>query len=299
MQPTVIAPIFARHETFYPRFGWLKKGFDAVCHDPAIFLTEDAHIQLGVGKNMAKSIRYWCSAFKVTEDDRTNTPSEFGTALFGDREGLDPFLEDPASLWLLHWHLLKQPCRATAWYFTFNLFRQLEFTYDDLFSALTDYRHRLVGCNVAASSIKKDIQCILRMYARQGIETSLNEDNLDCPFAELGLIHKAGDSKHFTFRVGYKPSLPAEIVVAACLDFADWVGQGIRTISISRLLFEVGSPGMIYKLSESSLCDGIEQVARNWDGIALSDSAGLIQMSFTEDPALLITKILHNYYRCN
>jgi Protein of unknown function (DUF4007) len=289
-----VTPIFARHETFHPRFGWLKKGYDAVCQNPEIFLEEDAHIQLGVGKNMAKSIRYWCSAFKVIEDDRTCTASEFGTQLMNDR-GYDPFLEDPASLWLLHWNILKQPCMATAWHFAFNIFRQVEFTYDDLFFALCDYRDSFAS-RVVESSLKKDITCILRMYVKQGAEISLNEDNLDCPFTELDLIHRAGDSKHFMFRVGQKANLPAEIIVAACLDFANWIGRGQRTISISRLLFEIGSPGMAFKLSESALCDAIERVAQWCKAIALSESAGLIQMSFTEEPTLLTQNLLDTYY---
>lgn len=99
---------FARHETFYPRFGWLKKGFEAVKGSPQIFLAEDAHIQLGVGKNMAKAIRYWCGAFKLIQPD--STPSDLGISLLGD-DGYDPFLEDPATLWWLHWHLLKTPCK--------------------------------------------------------------------------------------------------------------------------------------------------------------------------------------------
>lgn len=33
--PKVIA--FARHETFHPRFGWLKKGFDLASIDSEIF----------------------------------------------------------------------------------------------------------------------------------------------------------------------------------------------------------------------------------------------------------------------
>src|SRR2546423_1123874 len=56
---------FARHETFYPRSGWLKKGFDAASVDPMVFLRDDAPLRLGVGKNMARSIRYWCHAFKL------------------------------------------------------------------------------------------------------------------------------------------------------------------------------------------------------------------------------------------
>lgn len=73
-----INPIFARHETFHPRFGWLKKGFDRASHDAEVFLREDAPIRLGVGKNMVRSIRYWCSAFKLLENDQ---PTDFGTQL--------------------------------------------------------------------------------------------------------------------------------------------------------------------------------------------------------------------------
>lgn len=101
-----VNPVFARHETFHPRFGWLKKGFDWAQRDSGIFLRDDAPVRLGVGKNMVRSIRYWCSAFKVLEDD---IPSEFGKKLLAE-DGWDEFLEDPASLWLLHWNLLKPTC---------------------------------------------------------------------------------------------------------------------------------------------------------------------------------------------
>ncbi len=43
-------PVFARHETFHPRFGWLKKGFDAATRDPEIFTREDEARNLGGGQ---------------------------------------------------------------------------------------------------------------------------------------------------------------------------------------------------------------------------------------------------------
>ncbi|MFN4815413.1 MAG: DUF4007 family protein [Pseudanabaena sp.] len=300
--PTVTELIFARHETFYPRYGWLKKGFEAVNANSNIFLEEDAHIQLGVGKNMAKAIRYWCGAFKLIEDDRAGQSSpqaspqisQFGRLLLGE-DGYDPFLEDPASLWLLHWHLLQQPCKASAWYAIFNNLHQTEFTIEDLLLMLIQYRDT-AGNRTVEASLKKDITCLLRMYVRQGDDLSLNEDNLDCPFAELGLIQKAGDGKHYLFRTGAKTSLPHEILVSACLDFAKTVSTTQRTISLSSLLFDEGSPGMVFKLSESALCDAIEQVARWCNEITFSDSAGIIQMSFTQDPAKLSHTVLNKYY---
>ncbi|KOR34363.1 hypothetical protein AM228_24585 [Planktothricoides sp. SR001] len=32
-----VNPVFARHETFHPRFGWIKKGFDAAKKTPDYF----------------------------------------------------------------------------------------------------------------------------------------------------------------------------------------------------------------------------------------------------------------------
>jgi hypothetical protein len=291
--------IFARHETFYPRYGWLKKGFEAVHANSNIFLEEDAHIQLGVGKNMAKAIRYWCGAFKLIEDDRAGQSSpqtsQFGRLLLGE-DGYDPFLEDPASLWLLHWHLLQQPYKASAWHAIFNNLRQTEFTVDDLLLMLIQYRDAS-GNRTVEASLKKDITCLLRMYVRQGDDLSLNEDNLDCPFAELGLIQRVGDAKHYLFRTGAKTSLPHEILVSACLDFAKTVNTTQRTISLSSLLFDEGSPGTVFKLSEAAICDAIEQVARWCNEITFSDSAGIIQMSFTQDPAKLSHTLLNRYYR--
>ena len=287
-----VNPVFARHETFHPRFGWIKKGFDAALNS-FVFVQEDAPVRLGVGKNMVNSIRYWCNAFKVLENDR---PSDFGDRLLKD-DGWDSSLEDPASLWLLHWNLLKPPCNAAAWYFTFNVFRETEFSQEELFNALCDYRDT-VAPRIVESSLKKDVTCILRMYVEQGTaKTGVSEDGLDCPFTNLGIIHTAGDSRHYTFRVGSKGNLPAEIVVSACLEYASWVGREQRTISISRLIYDIGSPGMAFKLSESAVCDAIEQVARRSNSIALSESAGLIQFSFTEQPKVLAEDILDKYYK--
>jgi hypothetical protein len=294
-------PFFARHETFHPRCGWLKKGFDAAIQNSGIFLEEDAPIRLGVGKNMARSIRYWCNAFKVLEEDtarqkaRTEQPTDFGCKLLSD-DGWDPFLENPASLWLLHWNLLSLPCYATAWNFTFNYFRSVEFSVDDLFVALCDYRDSL-STRIADSSLKKDITCILRMYAEQDAKTRLNEDSLDCPFTELGILATAGDSKHYTFRVGAKPNLPAQIIVSACLEFTSWMGENAHTISISRLTFDIGSPGMAFKLNESAISEAIGQVGTVWDSVTLSDTAGLIQLSYSQDPAALAEAILDRYYK--
>lgn len=296
---------FARHETFHPRFGWIKKGFDAVVEKPDIFSLADSHIFLGVGKNMASAIKYWCSAFKVIDAAKPNSvrsveyvPTEFGELLLAD-VGWDPWLENPASLWLLHWQLLKMPCRATAWNFVFNQSRKTEFTEQDLCSELENFCDQS-NVSVADSSLHKDLLCILRMYAGQSEgEKPKNfngEESLACPFVELGLIQQTNDSRYYQFRHGVKSNLPAEAIVAAILDFSVAATPGQKTISTSNLLYQPGSPGLVFKLTESALCAAVEEVNRKNKKITLTDSAGLVQISFDGDPVKLKKKILDDYY---
>lgn len=297
------SPIFARHETFHPRYGWLKKGFDKASVDENVFLREGAPVILGVGKNMVKAIKYWSTAFKILEETKlpgnkgnVHSPSDFGSKLLG-RSGWDPFLEDLASLWLLHWNLLKNPVFATAWHFTFNVFNKHIFTTDDLLASLLEYNDlHFSEKNISESSLVKDTNCILRMYVEHTNQKVLKEDSIDCPFTELGIIKNYGDKKHFTFNVGHKPGLSAEIIVASCLEFISSIDSGANTISISRLLYDQGSPGLCFKINETLLCKSIEQVAKKFKKLSLSETAGLIQFSFPEEPLKLAETILNYYY---
>ena len=126
---------FSGHETFPFRYPWLKKGVDGVRADPEVFLRDDAITTLGVGKNMVRSIRHWCLAAGVLAENRSGGPAlrttALGSLLFAD-DGLDPYLEDPATLRLLHWQIACNRTRATTWFWTFSHFHEPEFTRETL-----------------------------------------------------------------------------------------------------------------------------------------------------------------------
>lgn len=293
-QPKITA-VFARHETFHPRFGWLKKGYDLAMEDPGIFLQDNAPVLLGVGKNMVRSIRYWCNAFKVlVEEDHQSKPTAFGQQLLDD-DGWDPFLENPASLWLLHWNLLKAPCTATAWVYTFGQFQSIEFDQETLLDELRDYASSLGG-RTADSSLKKDVSCILRMYAEQESKKGPTEDSIDCPFTELRLLFSAGDGRRYEFQIGPKETLPAEIIVAACLEFASISQNLSSTMGISRLAHMLGSPGRVFKLPESAIAEAIEKISQSNNNLFISDSAGLQQLQYDDDPLEMSGAILDEYF---
>ena len=107
---------FAGHETFAFRHFWLKKGVELINADPEVFQREDAIVRFGVGKNMVRSIRHWCLATRVAEEERGTRlrrlrVTELGNRLLSDN-GWDPYLEDDATLWLIHWNLASAGTRA-------------------------------------------------------------------------------------------------------------------------------------------------------------------------------------------
>jgi hypothetical protein len=136
---------FSGHETFVFRYTWLKKAVDAVKVNPKVFGQEDSIVTLGVGKNMVRSIRHWGLATGVLDEEPRSrgtalAVSKLGEFIFGDgsSSGADPFLEDPNTLWLLHWSLLTNSVRSTTWQWAFNRLPSNEFTRESLYQSLED-----------------------------------------------------------------------------------------------------------------------------------------------------------------
>jgi hypothetical protein len=47
-------------------------------------------------------------------------------------DGLDPYLKDPATRWLIHWQIASCRGRAATWFWTFSYFHEPEFTREAL-----------------------------------------------------------------------------------------------------------------------------------------------------------------------
>ncbi len=122
MEQTIERPqkyTFSGHDSFQCRQLWLKKGYDFAAAGRS-FAEESAVLELGVGKNMVSAIRYWLRAFGITAEG--DVPTDFGNRLLGDT-GWDPYLEDEASLWLLHYQLVKLRV-ASSYHLIFNEFKR-------------------------------------------------------------------------------------------------------------------------------------------------------------------------------
>ena len=284
------------HETFPCRYGWLKKCYDAVVQAApggieqvlAVFNPNHAIADFGVGKNMVASMRHWAIACGVLDatikGGRTESlgPSEIGHKIFG---GGDPFLEMPASLWLLHWRLVAMPGRATTWYFAFNEFNDAIFTRETLsvrlMARVEELRDsgRLSGSRIARATIDRDAECFVRTYVSRSSKRGISEDGLESPFAELGLITPLAGGA-LQFRRGPKPSLPDEVFALALVEFWQQHFPTRGTLSVETIAHEPSSPGRVFLLDEESLVERLERIADMTGGaVAWDEGAGLRQVS--------------------
>lgn len=268
---------FARHETFPFREGWIAKVFRKIEEgQPEVFSKEDAIEQLGIGSNMVRSLRYWMQAVGLTEEVKAkgkgqHLTEEFGQIIFD----YDRYLEMDTTLWLLHYHLAKKEEWATTWYWFFNVFNRSEFD-EELF--LSELSRWVVdqGEDVARGSLKRDYDCLLNMYVKNDGKNIEPEDNIGCPFQELGLIEPL-DSRSKTFRLTRRnvASISSDVLYYIILDYAETKGNG--QLSIEELYTDPCSIGRVLALSYSDVIGVLERL-QNEGKLRLTRTAGLNQV---------------------
>lgn len=301
-------PMFASHQTFHPRFGWIKKGYDAAVMDPTVFNLKSAPVQLGVGKNMVEAIRFWALATKVITRRphpgrprlSVYTPTHIGRALLDDRIGLDPYTEDLTTLWVLHWLAVSERSVLPVWRLAFNDFGALEFTDEELLRYCVDEIAATTWSQPTTGSVQKDVDCLLRMYSRRETAGRQNVDDLiDSPFRELELVRTspASDRNGFRFVRGKKRNLPAAAITYACLDYMARSSEGSQTISLTRLAVDPGSPGRIMKLTEQDISDAIEESVDAVADLKLVRPAGSRQLAVDTAPTLVALAVLVARYQ--
>ncbi len=293
--PPDMIPAFGRHETFHPRYAWLKKAYDAIKGDPGAFRRNDSIVKLGVGKNMVNSIKFWSLAFKVTEATKDGlATTKYGDAIFGE-SGIDPYLERPETLWLLHWMLLSRPCRVPVWWIILNDMASVRIK--------VSYLHHAVPQKVYASSefdgpsensIKRDISVFTHMYTTKQ-DRLTPEEYLDCPFRNMGLVMHEGEYVRFAY--GRKPGLTQEAVAFACADFAAKAGLTGRSVSAAALATGAGGVGNTFRLNERDLAESLEAASKSTNAFGTDDINGTIHMTFRSSPDEAARSILESLKR--
>ena len=180
------------HESFAIRDGWLTKGMSTIKKDNRVFKVNSGADALGVGTNMAKSIRYWLKAANLVTDSSAKgvNLTELGEAVFEN----DPYLEDVFSLWIIHINIAANIRLATSWNLFFNeLGIRSSFTREDLFELMKAALSEFTGeQELSVRSIRDDCGVLLQMYSGGSRKNDDPEEKKTSPFEGLGLISRTG-----------------------------------------------------------------------------------------------------------
>ena len=288
---------FRAHDTFFIRKGWLSKGMERVVEKPDLFIDKNENPMdiLGIGSNMVKALRYWLQAVGLTTESKKGRRIQNLTPL-GEQIYLnDRYIEELGTLYLLQYQLAKQKEEATAWYYFFNEFSISEFTREEFVQALQNYILMIEGVNsVAIRSLNDDFNCIVNTYLPR---YKLNpgkvspENNIDCPFGELGLIDIA-NRKQKT----YKKSIPAAgslnpwVVFSVIEDQA----RGRDEMSLNELLTKPCNIGKVFNLDAITMLDALHEI-ENLGLLKIIRTAGLDIVHLNQK--LDFNKCVQKYYK--
>lgn len=271
------ARVFSGHESFACRYGWLPKLYEAVQADEKLFANDERSIlALGLGKNMVKAIRFWGQAFGLLVVKRGRARNtELARRLLDVEAGLDPYLEDPGSLWRLHW-IVTAHGGLGAWVTAFLELQDAQVARDRLIDVV---RNRAVVArgSVTQRTAANHVDTLLRTYDWARMDAAApGEEASGCPFQELHLIETSAVNGHVqvSLKRGPKAQLDVGAFAFALSDYWRGTAPGSRSLSVRSLLVDRRSPGVVFRLDEGSLLACLEELC-GVSGMQLrSDGAG-------------------------
>ncbi|MHB0754347.1 DUF4007 family protein [Polaribacter sp. M15] len=275
--------VFSGHETFHCKSMWLKKGYDFVENDGKFI--DEACIDLGVGRNMVSSIRFWLKAFGII-DLKTEKTTEFANFLFDENVGYDKYLEDETSLWLLHYYLIVTNY-SSVYSIIFNSFRKLKPEFDK--SNFITYIEEL-DSSINQNTLSKDYSVFLRTYHSK--DSKNKEDSFSGIFSDLELIHevkkKEGTSK---FSISNNKNIAIELILFIILENKNY---GL-SISFKDLYSDFNSVGNIFAFNNNQLEKKLIEISEKYPYIIYSNEAGIKELQFKKEKPNSF-QILKEYY---
>ncbi|WP_431244468.1 DUF4007 family protein [Flavobacterium sp. P21] len=283
---------FSGHETFHCRQLWLKKGYDFV-KKGSRFSDSEAVVLLGVGKNMVSAIHFWMKAFALI--DKEGNTTELADYIFS-ANGRDPYLEDEATLWLLHYHLVAQGS-ASIYDLVFNQLRKekIEFTKEN-FLVFAERKANEIGfTQYNRKTVSADFEVLTKMYIRTTDQAKDKEDTFSGLLTDLNLIQE--EKKHnslYSIPNESRNSLPEEIILYTILDKDDFQ----KSVSLNVLAQDRNKAGSVFAITKNALMEKLDSATNSLKykkyGITLSDHAGIKELQFTVKPNKF--EILDHYY---
>lgn len=281
---------FGGHETFPLRYTWLPKATQILKNSNEDFTSDLKMISdLGIGKNMAKSVRHWMLSTGMA--NRLNNGKyelkELANQIFS-KNG-DKFLERKSTIWILHYEICKTPQKNALWYYLFNVFTGNRLKKDEFIYLLEEWVEKLDGSKPARKTLERDLNCCINMYAKShsSIIDKDIQNLLASPMKDLGLITTSHNSSEYKIQSTSEDQISNETFSYCLLDYLNSQSYP-PSLTIDQLLFEEGSPARIFRMTEEALEAHLESFERNARKYSFDSTAGVRQIfkTFQNQPNL-------------
>ncbi len=263
---------FSGHETFQCKEQWLIKGLQLVENQTN---TEESEIQeLGVGRNMVKSIRHWLRAFGWISNDQK--VSEIGKLI----QDKDPYLEHESTTWLLQYYLCKEQYASIFHLIFYDYFSEKvtnEFSESSIIHFVSRKLKSIKEKEVAENTLKADFKVFVKTYLPPKKNIKTIEEDFNAPLLQLGLImdtqRKNGNNESvYRINKSMHASISPNLFKFILLDYFD----SESVISLDEIRKKIGS---ILCLS----LDGVENLIAE---ICTVSSEGRAEFVFKDDAGI-------------
>ena len=224
---------------------------------------------------MVSAIRFWMKAFGLTIND---APTELARYIFTHNDGVDPFLEDTNTLWLLHYSLVKSNV-ASLYNLLFLEFQREKKEFDK--SSLQSFIKR--KCSVPEqknvyneNTVKKDINVLLQNYI---MPTSLKSiEDFSALMIGLNLIlqfpaSNVEKSDSYYFNETKVSTISPSVILYALID----IKGDDNTVSFDKLK----DLSLIFCLSVPELIEIIKSLESSYPKLHYTDNSGIKNVQFT------------------
>jgi len=286
---------FSGHDTFYCRQQWLLKGVELIENKELSGFNnlEESILNLGVGKNMVQAIQYWLRAFNLIDDEKKLT--DIGKFIFSKEEGVDRFLEDEGTLWLLQ-YLICRTGIASIYKLIFSDYSQERISNEfDERQILNFIKLKISETNnkeTSENTLISDFKVFIQSYFSGTRSTKSLEDDYNSPLIELNLISSISrENGLVTYKLNKENRIdfPLEIF-GFCFHDLYCNNAAIQFKEIRKTL------GSYFVLTNEGLEIIIEKLCSKYPEFIFNDDAGVRQIQLKTDSENYKSQLLKKYY---
>jgi len=278
---------FSGHQTFPLRIAWIPKAVAEIMRgcDPLSNIDEGI-TKLGLGKNMVEALRCWIEAFQIANRvDAIWSLTPIGKVIFHPEVGLDPYLEDVSSAWVLHWLIsTNRQSPFFAWECVFNRWPAMEFSASqviDPFQKETNKSPR----PASIVTLRQHWDVFLHSY--RPVRVNKGEDHLDSAMSALRLIREFGERPNasgkweslYSFDPARKSAIPQQLFAFFLHDWWNRHYPSEQTVPLREVILGDHSPGRLLKMQEPEVFERVSEIAfRDSKTFQIVESTSLRQL---------------------